>query len=101
MGFADNLLLFRKAILTLSGVVADITPDHSLDKVMLSSGLSQFSREFPARTLAAPDSRSFGTHVSNADLVGLWSAWPSTAVAYWLGFWRDCIDEFKEDPKSG
>jgi len=101
MGFADNLLLFRKAILTLSGVVADITPDHSLDRVMLSTGLSQFSREFPARTLATPDSRSFGTHVSNADLAGLWSAWPSTAVAYWLGFWRDCIDEFKEDPKSG
>jgi ubiquinone biosynthesis protein len=97
MGFPDSLLLFRKAILTLSGVVADITPDHSLDRVMLSSGLSQFSREFPGRALATPDSRSFGTHVSNADLVGLWSAWPSTAVAYWLGFWRDCIDEFQRD----
>lgn len=92
MGFPENLVLFRKALLTLSGVVADIAPDCSLDRVMLDSGVRQFSCELPSRMLAAPASRSFGTHVSNAELMELLGSWPGTANAYWLGFWQDSLE---------
>ena len=97
MGFPDNLVLFRKAILTISGVLADISPDYSMDRVMLCSGLDQFSKEVSARFFARPGFRGFGTHVSNADLIELWSAWPGTAVAYWLGFWQDCLEALQSD----
>lgn len=100
MGFPDNLVLFRKAILTLSGVVEDISANYSLDRVMLYSGLRQFSKELSTRVVTAPGSRAFGTHVSNADLIGLWSAWPSTSVAYWMGFWEDCLQRFGSDSQT-
>jgi ubiquinone biosynthesis protein len=100
MGFPDNLVLFRKSILTLSGVLSDLSADYTLDRIMLSSGLRQFSKELTARVLTAPGSRAFGTHVSNVDLMGLWSAWPSTAVAYWLGFWEDCLAVLQSSPRN-
>ncbi len=92
MGFPENLVLFRKALLTLSGVVADITTDCSLDRVMLNRGLRQFSSEWSSRMLADPVSRSFGTHVSNLELVQMFGSWPGTLNAYWLGFWQDSLD---------
>jgi ubiquinone biosynthesis protein len=92
MGFPENLVLFRKALFTLSGVVADIATDCSLDRVILNSGLHQFSRELPSRMLATPASRSFGTHVSNVELMELLGSWPGTANAFWLGFWQDSLE---------
>ena len=92
MGFPENLMLFRKALLTLSGVVADISEDCSLDRVMLNRGLQQFSGELPSRMLANPASRAFGTHVSTAELMQLLGSWPGTVNAYWLGFWQDSLD---------
>jgi hypothetical protein len=92
ISFPENLMLFRKALLTLSGVVADITPDGSFDRVMLNQGLRQFSHEWPSRMLVDPTSRSFGTHVANVELVELMGSWPATVNAYWLGLWQDSLD---------
>jgi ubiquinone biosynthesis protein len=92
MGFPENLMLFRKALHTLSGVVADITTDCSLDRVMLNQGLRQFSGEWSSRMLADPASRSFGTHVSNVELMELMGSLPGTVNAYWLGLWQDSLD---------
>ena len=39
-----------------------------------------------------PVSRSFGTHVSNVELMTLLGSWPGTVSAYWLGFWQDSLD---------
>ena len=99
MGFAENLVLFRKALLTLSSVVADIDSNASVDRIMLGAGLRRFSGEAYQRVFADADSRSFGTHVSNADLINLFGAWPGTAASYWVGVWQDCLDLF--DRKSG
>ena len=92
IGFPENLMLFRKALLTLSGVVTDITVDCSLDRVMRNQGLRQFSGEWFSRLLADPASRSFGTHVSNVELLQLMGSWPGTVNAYWLGLWQDSLD---------
>ena len=92
MSFPEDLMLFRKSLLTLSGVVADITTDSSLDRVMLNNGLRQFSSEWSSRMLADPTSRSFGTHVSNLELMELMGSWPATVNAYWLGLWQDGLD---------
>ncbi len=92
MSFPENLMLFRKALLTLSGVVADITKAGSLDRVMLNQGLRQFSSEWSSRMFADPTSRSYGTHVANVELMELAVSWPATLSAYWHGLWQDSLD---------
>lgn len=98
MGFPENLVRFRKALLTLSSVVADTSASASVDRIMLSAGLQRFSGELQHRLLAEPDSRSFSTHVSNVDVLGLLGSWPSAAASYWLGVWQDCLELFRDGP---
>ncbi len=94
MGFPENLMLFRKALLTLVSVVSDIADTASIDQILLNAGGDRFLRESPERMLAAPGSREFATHVSNLDLVGLWATSPYAATDYWLGVWRDYLERF-------
>lgn len=80
--FGEDLVLFRKSVLTVEGVAADVSDDHSLDKVLpLSAGL-EFLREWARRCIASPASRDFGTHVSNFDLLSLYFAAPSAVTRF-------------------
>ena len=54
--------------------------------------LAIIRRELHGRTLAPADSRAFGTHVSNTDLVGVWAFSPLTAVRLWNGCWQDTLE---------
>ncbi|MCB1852911.1 MAG: hypothetical protein KDI83_19425 [Gammaproteobacteria bacterium] len=91
MSFPRNLVLFRKTLLTLSSVVADIAENSSVDQIMLATGAREFFTEAPQRMLAHPTARTFGTHLSNLDLLALWYTAPNSAAAYWLGAWQDCL----------
>jgi hypothetical protein len=91
MQFPENLTLFRKALLTLSGVIGDVSGQPSIDEVLVMTGLAQFGREWPARPFAPFASRAFGTHWSNADGFGLWAGWPLTVARYWTGAWQDAL----------
>jgi ubiquinone biosynthesis protein len=82
---SGDLLLFRKTIHTLQGVVADIGPREScLDEAFLGEFLRHFVEEWPARWLARPNSRDFATRLSNADLTELLLSVPATAARFWL-----------------
>lgn len=87
--FGHGLLLFRKAVLTLTAVAHDVAPDCSPDAVLLGTAFARFVGEAPARAGAAFDSRAFGSHVSNADLLALWLDAPVAAARYWQGLWLD------------
>jgi ubiquinone biosynthesis protein len=89
--FPEATTLFRKSLLTLSGVVTDVFQEASMDRVLLASGAAQFRRELRRRPAAAPGSRKFGTHVSNTDLVKLWVSVPWTPARYLLDTWRDLL----------
>ncbi len=91
VGFPEATTLFRKSLLTLSGVVTDVFKEGGIDRVLLASGAAQFRRELRRRPGASPDSRKFGTHVSNADLVKLWVSVPWTPARYLLDTWRDLL----------
>ncbi|MCB1860771.1 MAG: hypothetical protein KDI47_03450 [Gammaproteobacteria bacterium] len=95
MGFPESLVLFRKALLTLSSVIEDIAEKSSVDRILLNAGVRRFCGEAPARVLAHPHSRAFGTHVSNIDLLTLCGSSPNSAAAYWLGAWQDCLESFR------
>jgi ubiquinone biosynthesis protein len=89
-----HLMLFRKSLLTLEGVLADLLGTDSpaawtvLDEAVLASFQEQWLREWPARLCAPLAARSFRTHLSAADLLALlWSgplawarAWTQTGL---------------------
>lgn len=90
--FPEELTLFRKTLLTLSGVVDDISAEVSIDSVLIRSALIQCCREWATRGMAPFESREFGTHLSNADWLRLWANLPVTAIRYWIEGWRDALD---------
>jgi len=82
---AADLLLLRKALYTLRGVVADIGEEPCrIDEVFLRVFLGHFAVEWPERWLTLPTSRAFATRLSNADLVHLMLSLPGTAARFWL-----------------
>nr|VFK22023.1 MAG: ubiquinone biosynthesis protein [Candidatus Kentron sp. MB] len=83
--FPKDLLLFRKTILTLEGVIADICPNCRIGKILPLSAVQQFLHELLKRSLCcSPLSRAFGTHVSNLDLMNLYWSLPMGIGLRWL-----------------
>jgi ubiquinone biosynthesis protein len=80
-----DLLLFRKTLHTLEGVVADIGAGDRLDTVLLGQFLGHLAAEYPQRWLRLPGSRAFATRLSNADLAEAVLGWPWAVARFWLG----------------
>lgn len=88
--FSEDLLFFRKSVLTIEGVITDVSKGSSFERVLPLSALNQFARELMSRSVSLPTSRAFGTHVSNLDLLSLYWTIPSATMKYWnhlLGKW--------------
>ncbi len=84
--FSEDLLLFRKSVLTIEGLIADVSTGTSFDDVLPASAARQLYREGLSRGFAPPLSRGFGTHLSNLDLMSLYWGAPATATRYWKRF---------------
>ncbi len=83
---AADLMLFRKTLHTLEGVVAELGPDgFQIDDVLCREFLRHFVVEWPQRWLVEPTSRKFATRLSNADLTQTMLTVPWTATRFWLG----------------
>ena len=82
-----DLMMFRRTLLMVEDVVADVKrgagPD--VDASLTASFLCRLAHEWPMRAFAPPSSRSFGTHLSNADLAHLASSLPmgNRSVSAW------------------
>jgi predicted unusual protein kinase regulating ubiquinone biosynthesis (AarF/ABC1/UbiB family) len=86
--FGSELLLYRKSVLTIEGVVTDISNESSIEQVLPASAARQFLRELSARIFAQPTSRQFGTHLSNLDLLSLYWGGPMAATRFWTHHWE-------------
>jgi len=86
--FGSELLLYRKSVLTIEGVVRDISSTSSIDRVLPASAARQFLRELTERVFTLPGSRQFGTHVSNLDLLSLYWGGPLAASRFWTHHWE-------------
>jgi ubiquinone biosynthesis protein len=95
----SDLLLFRKTLHTLEGVVADIgAADGQVDEVLLAEFLRHLAAEWPLRWLAPPDSRAFATRLSNADLARWMLSLPWAATRFWLDqFYLPLYQEQRSD----
>jgi ubiquinone biosynthesis protein len=66
---AADLMLFRKTLHTLEGVLADVGADgRRVADVLVGKFVCHLVTEWPCRWFALPDSRAFATRLSNADL---------------------------------
>ncbi len=80
-----NLMLFRKTLHTLEGVLTDVGGgNNAVHAELQKEFLYQFASEWPLRWLSPPNSREFATRLSNADLVQLIASLPLTATRLWL-----------------
>jgi ubiquinone biosynthesis protein len=87
---STDLMLLRKSLLTLAGVVTELAEDDgAIDAAVLADFVGHFVAEFPQRWGASPGSRNYATGVSNADLLELALSWPLAAGRYWLATGRD------------
>ncbi len=55
---ATDLIMFRKALLTLDGVLADVSPEVRVDKILPALFLRRLVEEWPRRFWTSPLSRS-------------------------------------------
>ena len=86
-----DLLMFRKAVLTLDGVVADVWSACDVDVALGAAALRRFAGEQIERALVWPLSRDLGTHISNTDALSLFWSGPATAARWWISTWHDCV----------
>jgi ubiquinone biosynthesis protein len=86
---SNDLLLFRKSLHILHGVLADLGPGSlAIDQALVLDFIRHLADEWPLRWLAAMDSRALATRLSNADLTQMMLTLPITATRCWLGWTR-------------
>ncbi len=90
--FPEELTLFRKALLTMAEVVSDVSGRPVPVEVLMKIGAAQFLRDLAGRARAPLDSRDFGSHLSNEDLIRTWVSLFFIPSRYWIGTWRDAFD---------
>jgi len=84
--FDATMLLLRKMLLMLEGVIADLGANRTcIDTVLLGDFFASIAIEWPYRWLVPPNNRAFATRLSNVDLANLMMRLPETAIRYWLG----------------
>ena len=82
----SDLMLFRKSLHTLAGVVAEVGESRGqIDKVIRTEFARHFAMEWPQRWLRLPHSREFATRLSNFDLTHTMLSCPTTVARFWTG----------------
>jgi ubiquinone biosynthesis protein len=88
-----DLMLFRKSLHTLEGIIADIGAGKSqIDDILMSDFWRQFTSEWPRRWVSPPLSRQFATRLSNFDLTQTLLSTPAIAARFWMGQTVDLLD---------
>jgi hypothetical protein len=77
------MMLFRKTLHLLEGVVADIgAPPDAADQVLMREFMFQLAREWPRRWIEPLSSRAYATRLSSADLLSFMLTLPITLGRY-------------------
>lgn len=77
--YGADLIIFRKVLQTLQGVVADVCDDAGVDAALALAFLAKLAADWPARMVSPPFSRAHPTHMSNAELAHLFASSPLIA----------------------
>lgn len=96
MTLFEDLVVFRKLLMSLIDVVADISEVVSTNDIMLNSVVHQLMGEIALRPFVTNCSRTFASHLSNTDIMGLWASWPMTVARFWMEQWKSYAQELNK-----
>src|SRR5262249_38132340 len=80
----SDLIMFRKALLTLEGVLTDVSSAVHLDGLLPALFLRRLVAEWPLRLLTPSISRALETRLSSEDLALVLLRLPWTPARAWL-----------------
>lgn len=86
--YGADLIVFRKVLQTLQGLVADVCDRAGADAALATAFLGRLIAEWPARLVSPPFSRGLSTHMSNAELAHLFASAPLIASRALAGLGR-------------
>jgi ubiquinone biosynthesis protein len=90
---STDMALFRKSILTLEGVIAEVGEGQGqLDRTLTLQFLRSFASDLPLRWFNSPTSRDYSTRVSNLDLTHLLLGYPTTVASFFAGNAFDILE---------
>jgi ubiquinone biosynthesis protein len=88
-----NLIMFRKSLHTLEGVVAAVGESSGqIDKTLSIEFLRHFAKEWPKRCVRLPNSRDYATRLSNLDVTYTLLSYPATVARFWTGHALDVLE---------
>jgi ubiquinone biosynthesis protein len=87
-----NMMMFRKSLHTLEGVVRDLGAEGAeIEKPLLREFVLQFAQEWPERWFSWPTSRAFATRLSNMDITETILSSPLAVARFWQAHWHDVL----------
>jgi ubiquinone biosynthesis protein len=87
-----DMMLLRKSLLTLEGVIGELgADDFRMEDALFREFVRHFGCEWPDRWLSWPTSRAFATRLSNLDLTETMLGLPLAAARYWQAEWLDLL----------
>ena len=98
-----DLVMFRKVLLTLTGVLSEIGPQgFDLDSCLMGEFAYNFVCDWPARWWSAPQSRDFAIKLSNLELLETLVRLPLAAFHMWVTPWpnRGKMPRFSPCPSA-
>ncbi|MCA9100085.1 MAG: AarF/ABC1/UbiB kinase family protein [Planctomycetales bacterium] len=99
LSVGSDLMLFRKSLHTLEGVLVEIGSDQCvMDEVLGIEFLRALVGEWPKRWLSLPDARAPRTRLSNIDIARTMFSGPATLVRFWAGHAVDMIEAHQQTP---
>lgn len=99
---SPDLMLFRKSLLTLEGVIAEVGErSGQIDKSLSIEFLRHFAAEYPLRWIRSPQSREFATRISNLDLLQTLGSYPTVVARFWTGHGFDILEACAKRWESG
>jgi ubiquinone biosynthesis protein len=88
-----DLMMFRKSLYTLEGVVAEVgATTYTFDKVLCVNLLRHLTMEWPSRWFKSPNSHKFATRLSNFDLIQAILGCPSAIARFGMGQGFDLLE---------
>ena len=86
------MMMFRKSLHTLEGVVRDLGAEGAeIEKTLLGEFLLQFAKEWPERWFSWPTSRAFATRLSTIDITATILSLPLAVARFWQAQWHDVL----------
>ncbi len=96
-----DLMMFRKSLYTLEGVVAEVGAcTEAFDRVLTLRFIQHLMMEWPSRWFSMPNSRKFATHLSNFDVTQAILNCPSSIARFWMGQGSDFLTTLRHSHSS-